>query len=60
MLTGTPLQNDLIELNNLLTFLLPNIFAGQGMGERLFADSRGFGGEGKLTSSIKPTTKNMR
>jgi hypothetical protein len=32
MLTGTPLQNDLIELNNLLTFLLPNVFAGQGMG----------------------------
>lgn len=32
-MTGTPLQNDLIELNNLLTFLLPNVFAGQGMGE---------------------------
>jgi SNF2 family DNA or RNA helicase len=35
MLTGTPLQNDLIELNNLLTFLLPNVFAGQGMGALL-------------------------
>ena len=41
MLTGTPLQNDLIELNNLLTFLLPNIFAGQGMGEFYASSSQG-------------------
>ena len=26
MLTGTPLQNDLAELQNLLSFLLPTLF----------------------------------
>ncbi len=26
MLTGTPLQNDLAELQNLLAFLLPSVF----------------------------------
>jgi SNF2 family DNA or RNA helicase len=26
MLTGTPLQNDLGELHNLLSFLLPSLF----------------------------------
>ena len=26
MLTGTPLQNDLMELQNLLSFLLPDVF----------------------------------
>lgn len=27
MLTGTPLQNDLEELQNLLQFLLPDVFS---------------------------------
>lgn len=26
MLTGTPLQNDLVELQNLLQFILPDVF----------------------------------
>ncbi|KAG7672532.1 hypothetical protein KSW81_001494 [Nannochloris sp. 'desiccata'] len=30
MMTGTPLQNDLIELQNLMHFLLPRVFAAQG------------------------------
>ena len=30
MMTGTPLQNDLVELQNLLHFLLPTVFAAQG------------------------------
>lgn len=30
MITGTPLQNDLSELQNLLHFLLPSVFAAQG------------------------------
>ncbi|KAL4427971.1 hypothetical protein ABPG75_002060 [Micractinium tetrahymenae] len=30
MMTGTPLQNDLAELQNLLHFLLPSVFAAQG------------------------------
>lgn len=30
MLTGTPLQNDLNELQNLLHFLLPSVFASEG------------------------------
>lgn len=29
-LSGTPLQNDLAELQNLLHFLLPSVFAAQG------------------------------
>jgi SWI/SNF-related matrix-associated actin-dependent regulator 1 of chromatin subfamily A len=42
MLTGTPLQNDLGELHNLLSFLLPTLFkeadesAEGGFGERAF------------------------
>ncbi|GAB4819342.1 hypothetical protein N2152v2_006388 [Parachlorella kessleri] len=31
MLTGTPLQNDLAELQNLLHFLLPSVFAQEGL-----------------------------
>lgn len=30
MMTGTPLQNDLVELQNLMHFLLPQVFAAQG------------------------------
>ena len=30
MLTGTPLQNDLTELHNLLSFLLPTVFGAEG------------------------------
>ena len=30
MMTGTPLQNDLVELQNLMHFLLPRVFAAQG------------------------------
>jgi len=30
MMTGTPLQNDLLELQNLMHFLLPRVFAAQG------------------------------
>lgn len=30
MLTGTPLQNDLEELQNLLQFLLPDVFDREG------------------------------
>ena len=30
MLTGTPLQNDLLELHNLLSFLLPTVFGAEG------------------------------
>jgi SNF2 family DNA or RNA helicase len=33
MLTGTPLQNDLGELLNLLGFLLPKVFEGEALGE---------------------------
>jgi hypothetical protein len=29
MLTGTPLQNDLVELFNLMHFLLPHVFGSQ-------------------------------
>jgi SWI/SNF-related matrix-associated actin-dependent regulator of chromatin subfamily A containing DEAD/H box 1 len=36
MMTGTPLQNDLVELQNLMHFLLPQVFAAQGFED--FAD----------------------
>lgn len=32
MLTGTPLQNDLEELQNLLQFLLPDVFSKEELG----------------------------
>jgi SNF2 family DNA or RNA helicase len=39
MITGTPLQNDLAELQNLLQFLLPQIFSEQKLsGDENFAD----------------------
>ena len=38
MMTGTPLQNDLAELQNLLLFLLPHVFAAQGFEFENFAE----------------------
>ena len=39
MLTGTPLQNDLAELQNLLAFLLPSVFSEEAENlEQLTAD----------------------
>ncbi|PSC69740.1 CHROMATIN REMODELING 19 [Micractinium conductrix] len=53
MMTGTPLQNDLAELQNLLHFLLPSVFAAQGF-EDLAEMLQGDDGEiAKLTERMK-------
>lgn len=50
MLTGTPLQNDLNELQNLLHFLLPSVFASEGFEDmaEMLQVSEGGGGGGML------------
>ncbi|KAI3428839.1 hypothetical protein D9Q98_007656 [Chlorella vulgaris] len=53
MMTGTPLQNDLSELQNLLHFLLPSVFSAQGF-EDLAEMLQGDDGEiAKLTERMK-------
>ncbi|KDD72906.1 SNF2 family domain-containing protein, partial [Helicosporidium sp. ATCC 50920] len=52
MMTGTPLQNDLAELQNLLHFLLPQVFAEQGIEDlaEMLADESEIA---KLTARMK-------
>ena len=51
MLTGTPLQNDLEELQNLLSFLLPDVFHAD-VAAQLADEQAWAAGQGQLQCSV--------